>query len=154
MQTFTDTKQTTWTVDVNVDVIRSVKQRLDVEMLDIETFLKRVQDPVALCDILYLACEEQADKDGIDSREFGRRLGGAALRQAKDALFDAYINFIPDPAAAEKVRVVKDKYNAVGNRVLKTLEAKMPKILANIDRETDKFVSELEKEIDRTTSGE
>ncbi|MCL2745399.1 MAG: hypothetical protein FWE67_16285 [Planctomycetaceae bacterium] len=153
MQKFTDTKQTEWTVHVNVDVMRSVKQRLGVDMLDIETFLKQYQDVILLCDILYLACEEQADELGIDSREFGRRLAGGALKEAREALLEAYVNFIPDSAAAEKVRIVKDKYNARSDKVLALLDKKMPQILAQIEKETEQVIAELEKEIDGNTSG-
>ncbi len=149
MQTFTDFKGDRWDVVISVDTVRRVRRTLDIDILQAETFLKQLQDIVTLCDILYLICEKEAGERAIDSEEFGRRLLGSALRQARDALMEAYINFTPDPAGAEKLRLIADRYAVVGEKMLSTLETKMPRIIEKINAEVNATVKALERELDK-----
>jgi len=59
-QSFTDNQGTSWTVFVTVGTLKRVKQTLGVDIMDVEAFVRQIQDPISLCDILYLACVEQA----------------------------------------------------------------------------------------------
>ncbi len=149
MQSFTDFKDERWDVVISVDTVRRARRALDIDLLLPEPFFKYIQDVVNLCDILYLVCEHEARERNVDSEEFGRRLLGPALREARDALMEAYINFTPDPAAAEKLRVVQDRYAAVGNKMLDVLDVKMPRIIEKIDAEVNATVTSLEKAIDK-----
>lgn len=149
MQAFTDFKNERWDVVISVDTVRRVRRALDIDILQAEPFLKQLQDIVTLCDILFLVCEQEAKERGIDSEEFGRRLLGPALREARDALMEAYINFTPDPAGAEKLRLIADRYAVVGEKMMATLEKKMPRIMEKIDEEVDATARALEKDIER-----
>jgi SpoVK/Ycf46/Vps4 family AAA+-type ATPase len=146
---FTDTKNNVWQVDVTVLTCKRFKKFLNIDLFDLEAFFKLVQDPISLCDMLYVACRDEADKRGITDEMFGASLGGTVIRDARNALMEAYINFIPDPAAAEKVRVVREKYEKVGEKILASLENRLPEIVKQIDEQTDAFIAELEKEIDK-----
>jgi hypothetical protein len=113
MQIFTDINGQKWTVNVTVATVKRVKARLDIDMLDIDSFLKLSQDIMTLCDILYVICESEAEKQGITDVQFAERLGGPVLWDAKNAVREAYLAFFPDPNAAAKLRVVTEKYDAV-----------------------------------------
>lgn len=152
-QSFTDTQKKNWTVNVTVSTLKRVKAALGIDMLDIDTFLKQVQDPISLCDILYLACKDEADREGISDEQFGGRLSGPSLRDGKNALMEAYINFIPDPVAAEKIRVVKEKYDQVGEKILAILDKRMPEIVDRIDAEVETFADKIDAELGRMISG-
>jgi hypothetical protein len=144
---FTDRKGKTWTIEVTVSTFKRVKKLLNIDLFDLENFFKLVQDPITLCDLLYVTCKDEADSRGITDEQFGTLLAGQAIRAARDALIEEYINFIPDPAAAEKVRVVSKKFNDVGEKILQTLEKRMPQIMEQLDTATDQFIKELDKEL-------
>ena len=60
-------------------------------------------------DVLYLICQTQADRLGIDSAEFGGRLAGLKLWEAIRALREEYIDFFPDPTVQKSLRAVIDE---------------------------------------------
>ncbi|MDR2169440.1 MAG: hypothetical protein LBP59_04790 [Planctomycetaceae bacterium] len=145
---FTDIKNNTWTIEVTVLTCKRAKKWLEIDLFDLEQFFKIVQDPITLCDLLYVTCKDEADKRGVSDEHFGGLLAGRAIRDARNALMEAYINFIPDPAAAEKVRVIREKYETVGEKILQTLDKRMPMILKQLENATDQFIQELGRELD------
>jgi len=153
MQTFTDITGRKWTVVITIGTVKRVKARLHLDMLDIESVMKQVQDFIFLCDVLYVVCQDEADKLGITDEQFGHLLGGPVLLQAKEAFIEAYMAFFPDPKIGAKLRVVTDKYNVVGDKMLALLEKKMPNIAHQIDLEIENVLAEMEKDIDRKTAG-
>jgi hypothetical protein len=66
---------------------------------------------------------------------------------------DAYIAFMPDPEVAAKFRVVMDKYNAVGDKMIALLERKMPELARQAEKDIDHMVGEVERQIDQQCSG-
>ena len=151
MQTFTDIHGHAWTVAVTIGTVKRVKARLGIDMFDTDSFMKQMQDFIMLCDLLYVICQDEAEKRGITDEQFGCSLAGQVLRDAREALMEAYMAFFPDPEVAAKLRVVKDKYNAVGDKMLALLEKKMPQIIRKLDSEIDSVLAEMEKQIDRET---
>jgi hypothetical protein len=149
MQVFSDTRNKRWAVEITVQTCKRVKKILGIDLFDLEKFFKLVQDPITLCDLLYVTCKDEADAESISDEQFGGRLSGTVIRDARSALMEAYINFIPDPAAAEKVRVIREKYDNVGEKILQSLEKRMPEIVKKIETETDRFITELEAELDK-----
>jgi len=153
MQTFTDIHGRTWTVNITIGTVKRVKQRLGIDMLkEVELFLKQIQDIITLCDVLYVVCQDEADKHGITDEQFGGSLAGSAILQAKEALMEAYMAFFPDPEVAARLRVVQDKYNAVGDKILALIDKKMPQIAQKIDSEVENFLAGMEKQIDAETA--
>jgi hypothetical protein len=153
MQTFTDIHGRTWTVAISIGTVKRVKNRLGIDMLDIQPFMKQVQDIMTLCDVLYVVCQDEAEKNGMTDEQFASVLAGPTLRTAREAFMEAFLAFFPDPKIGAKLRVVKDKYNAVGDRMLALVEKKMPQIVNRIDREVENVLAEMEKQIDRETIG-
>ena len=148
MQTFTDIHDRKWTVNITIGTVKRVKLRLGIDMLDIETFFKQMQDIMTLFDVLYVVCQDEADKYGITDEQFGESLGGPTIREARDAFFEAYMAFMPDPEIVARLRVVNEKYNAVGEKMIALIDKKMPEIEKQIDREIEKMLGEMEMQID------
>jgi len=98
MKTFTDNAGRTWTVQVNVDAIRRVRDLAKVDLLEVvegKLIERLVGDPVLLCDVLYCLCKEQADAQGLADVDFGRGMGGDAIDHAATALLEELVDFFP-----------------------------------------------------------
>jgi len=150
MQTFTDITGHKWTVSVSIGTVKRVKMRLGINMLETETFAIEGQDLLLIYEILYVVCQDEAEKLGITNEEqFLARLAGASLRESKDAFWEAYSAFFPDPGAQEKIRLLIEKSKVLSDRTLALVEKKMPKMIERLDREIEEELSEREKQLDQ-----
>jgi hypothetical protein len=98
MHTFADTLGRTWTVTINVDVIRRVRSLLNINLLEaVEGRLleRLITDPVLLCDILFVVIQPEAVAKDISDEDFGRSLGGDVLDLATTALLEELVDFFP-----------------------------------------------------------
>ena len=98
MHTFADTQGRTWTVTINVDVIRRVRSLLNINLLEaVEGRLleRLITDPVLLCDILFVVIQPEAVAKDISDEDFGRSLGGDVLDLATTALLEELVDFFP-----------------------------------------------------------
>jgi hypothetical protein len=97
VQQFKDSHGRAWLVQVTVGTVSDVRAALGVDLVDVggEIFQRLQNDPILLCDVLYLVCKEQADAQAISDVDFGRAMGGDAIDEATDALLEALINFFP-----------------------------------------------------------
>ena len=98
MHTFADTQGRTWTVTINVDVIRRVRSILSINLLEaIEGRLleRLITDPVLLCDILFVVIQPEAIAKVVSDEDFGRSLGGDVLDLATTALLEELVDFFP-----------------------------------------------------------
>lgn len=103
MHTFTDTSKRVWEVSVNVGTIKRVHAVLGVDLLDVVAIKdgdnsggllkKLIDDPVLLCNILYVLVKEQADKQSVTDEEFGRGMAGDVIAEATTALMRELVNF-------------------------------------------------------------
>ena len=98
MHTFADTQGRTWTLTINVDVIRRVRSLLNINLLEaVEGRLleRLITDPVLLCDILFVVIQPEAVAKDISDEDFGRSLGGDVLDVATTALLEELVDFFP-----------------------------------------------------------
>jgi len=98
MKTFTDNTGRSWTIAVNVEAIKRVKSLLAVNLLDaIEGKLieQLVDDPVLLCDVIYVLCGLQAGAAKVSDEDFGRSMAGDAIEAATTALLEELADFFP-----------------------------------------------------------
>jgi len=98
--TFTNTLGNTFNLTVNVYAIKNVKEKTgtDIGKLLNEEALglkKLTEDPVDMCDVLYVLCEDQADTFGMTDRQFGESMSGDVYEAAVYAFIEAYANFCP-----------------------------------------------------------
>jgi len=113
LKSFADNAGRTWALQVNVDTIKRVQGLLGVNLLDVvdgDLIERLVADPVLVCDVVYVVCKPEADKQGVSDEEFGRAMAGDAIHNAADALLAEIVDFFPPAkrtilaAALEKMR--------------------------------------------------
>lgn len=147
MQTFTDTAGQAWNVDINILTVKNVKKYLGIDLLQPKIAMNRIVDPIALCDVLYVICRDQAESLGLSDEDFGRRMGGVALREGRDAFLEAYVNFTPDPKGQTTIRELIEKAKAVSDRMLGVLEKNMGKFDQAIENAVEEFEKDVRKEL-------
>ena len=123
MRTFKDNADRTWTVAVNVTAVKRVRALLDIDLYavindGIKGLAAIVSDPVKLADVLYVLCQEEADKRQVSDEDFGRSLAGDAIFRAADAFVEAVIDFFPDARARATLTKVVEKGRVVRERLL------------------------------------
>ena len=98
MKTFKDNADRTWTVQVNVDAIKRVRDLAGLDLLsavDAALLEKLASDPVLLCDVVYAVCKGEADAKGVTDEDFGRSMAGDAIDAATAALLEELVDFFP-----------------------------------------------------------
>jgi len=99
MKTFVDSAGRSWTLTVNVDALRRVRQLTGVnpvaDLVDGTLFDSLATDPVLLCDLLYAVCKPQADAVGVSSEQFGQAMIGDAIHDATMAFLESLVDFFP-----------------------------------------------------------
>src|ERR1043165_2163580 len=98
MHTFKDNAGRTWTVAINVDAIKRVRDLAKVDLVEsIEgKLLERLASDIILrCDVIYALIKPDADAQNVSDADFGRALFGDALDLATDALMEELVDFFP-----------------------------------------------------------
>src|SRR5215471_18214446 len=97
MHPFKDSQGTTWEVAINVSQLRAVKDlaRLDILALVSQGDMAPLQDPINLCNVLYVLCRKTAQARGVSDEEFGERLFGDVIDSATEALMGEIVDFFP-----------------------------------------------------------
>lgn len=99
MAKFTDSERREWVLRVDVTAIRAVRDLCEINLGDIggapEYLARLADDPVLLCDLLYVLCEEQVKACGLSDADFGRLLAGETIAHASMALGEAIADFFP-----------------------------------------------------------
>jgi hypothetical protein len=98
MKTFCDNAGHTWTVQVNVDAIKRVRDLAQVNLLEVvegKLLERLISDPVLLCDVIYSLCKPEADAKNVSDVDFGKAMGGDAIDSATTALLEELVDFFP-----------------------------------------------------------
>jgi hypothetical protein len=98
MRTFCDNAARTWTVQINVDAIKRVRDLAQVNLLEVvegKLLERLISDPVLLCDVIYCVCKPEADAKAIADTDFGRAMAGDAIDSATTALLEELVDFFP-----------------------------------------------------------
>ena len=144
MARFTDNEKREWVVSLDVTTLKRVKQAVDVDlndMLDNRLIERLIADPVLLCDVLYVVCQQQAEASSVDDESFGRALAGDALDHATRALLEACADFTPFPKHRANIRVLIEKTRMAVDRVCEVIEARLDsgEVEAAIESELAKY---------------
>jgi hypothetical protein len=128
MKTFADNAGRTWTVAINVDAIKRVRDLLEVDLLEIldgKLIEKLYRDPVLLCDVVYAACKPEADARNVTDEDFGRAMAGDVIEHATKALLEELVGFSPSPRdRANLQRVLETTWNVM-DKARDAIEAKL-----------------------------
>ncbi len=141
MHSFKDANGKAWEININVATVRRLRGsvlKLDLMALvedKCKPLAKLIGDPCDLVDVLYLLCQEQADKLGITDEDFGRALGGDSLEQAANAFYEEYIDFFPDAKVRANLRKMLTKVKEIGTILNQGMDKKLDEIDAAIAAE-------------------
>lgn len=139
MKKFTDTAGREWKVEVNVGAVKRVRSLLNIDLLDLAAdkgdLIKRlINDPVLLCNTIYVVCRPQAEERGITDEQFGEAMAGDAIEHATTALLEEIVGFTPNPRDRAAAQRVLDKSFEVMNKARdlmeKTIDAEIDTIAA------------------------
>jgi hypothetical protein len=127
MKTFSDNAARTWTVQVNVDAIKRVRDLAQVNLLEVVDgkLLERfVSDPILLCDVIYALCKPEADAKSVSDVDFGRAMAGDAIDAATTALLEELVGFFPQGRRAVLAKALS-KLRALEMAALKAVDARL-----------------------------
>lgn len=133
MKTFrTDDRE--WAVKINVETIRRVRDRLGVLLTDVledkMALLAKLAgaDPILLCDVLYVVCEDEAKERKVSSEDFGRSLAGDSITRASEALLAELTDFFHDPRTRKILATLREKMEKIGRAMMDKAEAMVAEI--------------------------
>lgn len=140
MQQFKDEKNRKWDVTISGLELKKVKSRLDINLMSVLeddfALLKEIStDIVLMGSILWVCCEAQADKEGIDEDEFFTGLLGDSIVDAQTALFEAIADFFPRPQQRALLHKILKKSNQVSEKALGILSADAMTAMDKLDIE-------------------
>jgi len=145
MGQFTDTEGRIWTLAVDVNIVRRVRNALGENLLDLAggELCKRVtRDPVLLVDLMYEVVRPEAESQDVSPEAFGRALTGDVIDAATTALLESVADFFPSRKATvlrrmiEKGAEIDAKVVARAERVLEdgTLDAEIERLASKPGR--------------------
>ena len=125
MSSFKDDTGHKWKLRITVGTIKKVHADTDVNLgqfLDDEMALakKVMGDPLLSAAVLFSILEEQIDDARLSEADFAERLYGDTFRDAKDALWDAFLDFCPSQQR-EALQNLEAKSKKVQEKLLKKL---------------------------------
>lgn len=102
MKHFKDTAGREWEINLTVTSVKRIRDRAGLDLMDMtedesNAMIRLSSDPILLGDVIYAACQTQADRRGISSEEFGESLAGDVIDDATTAFIDALTDFFPNP---------------------------------------------------------
>jgi len=128
MTKITDKKGREWAVEIDVVTVGRVRKALDINLLELvvpgSDLPQRLSDPVTLVDVLYVLCQEQAEKHGVGDVDFGRSLSPDAIENAGVALLEGVVNFSPSGTRPAMQKVLEK-----AKRIGATQEKKVQQIV-------------------------
>jgi hypothetical protein len=149
--------------DISIDALKIETIREDAggdkefllgEQGAIESMRRLDRDPVLLCRVLYLLCQEQADKREVTLAQFYDGLQGEFIERAGNALVEAIKSFTP-PRQREMLELAEAKTGRIQELIReqqmavlrdRNLEAEIAGLAREkIDEELSKFMTRLGK---------
>lgn len=95
MHKFKDREGHEWTLQMTVAQARQLKDRLSLDVFDVQSLQQLAEDPFTAANVLYVLCEKQAQAAEISDEQFGERLAGDSFEEAITALLEEFVDFFP-----------------------------------------------------------
>jgi hypothetical protein len=108
---FKDANGKPWSISLDAPTIRKVRNELDgLDLADGDgaALDRMAADPCLLVDCLWLLCQEQAEKAGVQPEQFARGLIGDAIDSATAAMLESIADFFPTQRRT-LLRAIRDK---------------------------------------------
>ncbi len=144
MSTFRDSDGRQWEPEINVVTIGRVRDRLKINLLEVvlpdSTLGQRLADPCLMVDVLFLLCQDQAAKLGVDEVAFGKAMTADGIEDGFMLVLEGVVNFSPRglrPAYQKVFEKAKAMEAAQAARIRKTVEE--PEFEAMLNRAIDEL---------------
>lgn len=127
MKTFADNAGRSWTVQINVDAVKRVRDLVSVNLLEVvegKLLDRLISDPVLLCDVIYAVCKPEADTKTVTDVDFGRAMAGDAIDNATTALLEELVDFFPQGRRKVLAKAL-NKLKALETAALKAVDARL-----------------------------
>lgn len=125
MAQFKDTQDRTWDIVVTITTISRVRDTLGVDFLSAPDVIGNVKDDIMLlCNVLYVICQDQANRINVSDKQFGEGLAGDVIEHATEALIAALIDFFPT-RRRELLRAVNEKSKIVAMKAMDMAEQRI-----------------------------
>ena len=131
MKTFVDGQGREWAVEINVNVIKRVRDLLKIDLLEIvegQLIERLIGDPILLCDVIYVVCKPQAEAKNITDEDFGQAMAGDAIEAATKALLEELADFSPSPRDRANIRSVIEKTWQALDKVRDVIETRLSQV--------------------------
>ena len=156
MAAFVDGKKRSWEVSVSVTTLVKAKSLLDIDLLtiidkDSPLLVRLIEDPVLLCNLLYVTVKEQADALKITDEEFGRGLSGDTLNDATRAFLEGLACFFRSTTKRTALKAVTKAVFAAEDRLTKALEERVAS--GEIDRAAEEAVISAQRSAGSSSGG-
>lgn len=147
MKSFADSTNQLWQIEINVTAVKRVRGLLNIDLYKLledgcKPLAALISDPVQLCDVLFVLCKDQAEKEQVSDEDFGRRMGGDSLLAGANAFYEELIDFFPEARARASMRQVAEKGKIVQARLLDHLQSKVTELDA--DKAATELIANLE----------
>lgn len=137
MKTFTDSKNYTWEICINLGIVKYIDDSLGVNLLDADSItykgydklpsglsLRLCIDDLFLTSIVWEIVKGQSDRNECkDETEFYSRIDGAAMKRMSEAFFEEYQSFFMDRGVEVFAKTLELKNKALETYYQKSLEA-------------------------------
>jgi hypothetical protein len=98
MKTFKDKSGREWTLTINTNAIKRVRDLAKFDLLKItegREFFASLADPFTLVNVLYTLCKPDADAAKITDEQFGEAMDGDSLEMASTVMLEELTDFFP-----------------------------------------------------------
>jgi hypothetical protein len=153
MSSFKDANGRQWLLDLAIHDLRRVKSILKLDLLDLDkggALHQLANDPVLLVDLLWVLCEEQAEKHNLTDEQFGCGFRGEAIEEATEALFEALIDFFP-PQRRVLLQRVLTTAKILGQKQTDLVEMTLSS--EALDQFMEKELAELKAKLEKSLAG-
>lgn len=133
MRTFADNAGRTWTVAINVALVKRVRGMLGLDLFKLlddgaRPLGELLADPVRLADVLFCLCQEEAEKRNVSDEDFGAALAGDSIGRAADAFVDELVDFFPHARGRESLKKLIAASRTLTDKLLDHAEMKVGQI--------------------------
>lgn len=141
------------TVDLSISAgsIELVKNQLKVSLVDLGStgvIEKMMDDPLLLCNIIYLLCKRSCEEQKISAEDFAYGMEGEQIEAATKAFIEELINFLP-PSKKTLLRQSLKMQETLNQKMVESSMAKMESLMGKmetmVDRELDKTMLKIEE---------
>lgn len=149
MPNFQDSLGRTWSIDIDYAAVELVRQRMDVDILQVvekdnALLIRLAQDDLFVIDVAVTLTEAQASAKGIDTQQLRAALTGEAISRAAEAIVQGISDFSRPPRGQVIRQTWETLMKAHESAVCKVMTALTSQtVTQQIDRQIDSLLATL-----------